>query len=399
MPETVHTVGFTITGEFVTGHARDLCLYENDWEGGYRFLMQSIEGIDHNMAVDILRGEKRLIGESGYGKENTLDLADEDPEVQAEIKEQMDYRWGGIIRMRPDYWRPYACVTSWGSHDVGAASRYGNPRYETETAAPVGSARLKKWSESRCCEYMNDPAQDRVEYLKMPERHSRAGETLAVLFEKVTPPPIWLTPIPPHHGCWEESVAAYDKECRLEERGHKQKFDDMPTKFSSEEIAEESEKRLSRTLPESDYEDTLKDQLLQQVEELGIDTEAAAGTIERILGSGADDETPPVPDDPKDHNYGWITKDGEFYGCMYHHHMILAERIWKFIEKTTDEDKLANPEVAGEDANWVKITKSAIDSKYKVFCKAAHPNERQMKMLNDWAAWHKQDAEELLKWA
>ena len=62
MTEQTIKVGFTITGEFVTEHARNLMI-EDAWEEGYRFLQENIIGIDHEISIAILKGEKRLAGE------------------------------------------------------------------------------------------------------------------------------------------------------------------------------------------------------------------------------------------------------------------------------------------------------------------------------------------------
>lgn len=145
-------------------------------------------------------------------------------------------------------------------------------------------------------------------------------------------------------------------------------------------------------------DDFLKRQLMEQMAQFGaIDPEAAAGTIEHVFGSGNEDEVAPIPGDPQEHNYGWIMRNGMFFGCMYHHHAAIARRIWKFIEKTTDEDKLADPERAGDDAGWVRVTKSAIDGRYKAEYDDAcgmKPTRQQRATLEEWAMWHHQDIDD-----
>ena len=126
-------VGFVITGEFITEHARDLLLEDSDWQAGHRFLMESIDGLDDSQAITILKGEKRLVGQAGRGV-NTLDLVSEDSAVQAEIEQECQFRWAGVIRDRPGYRRPYAYVFGYDSADLGAARRVRSAR----VCRPVG---------------------------------------------------------------------------------------------------------------------------------------------------------------------------------------------------------------------------------------------------------------------
>ena len=75
---TVKYLSFEITGEFITQHARDL-IQENKVREAERFLLTSIVGLSHGQMINILRGEKKMIGSSRGG---TLDLDDDDPTVR-----------------------------------------------------------------------------------------------------------------------------------------------------------------------------------------------------------------------------------------------------------------------------------------------------------------------------
>lgn len=404
-----HKVGFVITGEFMTRQAIEFALYEDDWETGYRFLLDNVHGINHDDVISILRGDKKMIGQAGRG-ENTLDLVDTTPEEKAAIKERENYLWAGVIKFRPDYWRPYAVVDNWGPNDVGAAERYNNIRYTGGgSIIPIDSpgtvAEFRKWSASRCVEYMDDPQKDRVEYLTID------GESSVVLFGCVGNPPIWIDPLPSRTGCWEQAVKDYEEHCGpLPVRGHDQKFrwfnEAYGPKRTNEEI-EEGEERLRETNDkivnrfkgedDDDLDDTverkIKSDLLQSMMGTGLlapeHIEAAAGTLEAIFGS-EDDDTPPIPEDFPAKDYGWILRNGDFYACLFHKHADLARRIWKFVEKTTDEDKLNDPQKAGDKAGWVRLSKSLIDSEPYYHCEKRITNAQQ-KTLEEWAHLHSLD--------
>lgn len=399
---TTQTVGFTITGEFVTEHARDL-LIEGDWEGAYRFLTNYIDGIDHEIAVSLLKGEKRLTGKAG-GEVNTLDLEDETPERRAEIEERCNYLWAGTVRVRPDYLKPYAVVTNFGPQDVGAAGTHGNDKYdlppEDVGCIPGNSAKISKWNASRCCEYMNDQRNDHVYLVKCPD-----GDTRFVLFEKVNATPIWWEPIS-CGGDWQtEAVSQWvETHGAFPERGHQQTFENRSTfddfrdaidELDPDDVNDEVSRRLDTIMSGGDRGDFLKEQMKSQIEKLGVgmDSDAIAGTVDYIFQTGDGDVPPEAVEPDADTKYGWITRDGKFYACAYHHHAELAGRIFKFVERM--EEPPADPEKAGDDAGWLKLTKSAFGGKFSAY-HTKPLTERQKRTLEDWAAWHSVNLDEAL---
>lgn len=391
------TTGFTLTGEFVTEHARDLML-EGDWEGAYRFLTEYVDGCDHDTAVAMLKGEKRIIGEAGP-KGNTLELADEDPERKAEIEEDCNRLWAGTVRFRPIYLRPYAIVTNFGPRDIAAAAIYGNEKYDSapEDAAALAGHTVKKvrWNFNRCCEYMNDPANDYVYIVKLPN-----GDSHFVLFERTESTPIWWSPIPCRENWQEKSVAQWvEAHGDLPERGYIQKFEDEPP--TPEEISEEVDRRLSNAADDladrvtgSDRDDFLKQQMADQVARLspGLDPEAVAGTISHLF-NGGEDEGPPVEDNPEDHKYGWILPDGSFYGCTFHGHADLAGRLFRY--KLGMEEPPADSVKEAMEQRWVCVSKSAVTGEFRAQY-TGRPNSKQWDVLKDWAAFHQIDFETLI---
>lgn len=420
---TTHVAHFTITGEFVTEHARELC-DEGAWEEGYRFLTEYVHGMDHDTAIAILSGQKRITGEA-CGPKNTLALADEDETVRDEIDERYRYQWAGIVRERPHYWRPYAYVTNLGPNDLGAAEFHGNLRVlSRKPTEVVGLRTLKSFNEGRCCDYMNDGRNDRIEACEIN------GSKCFTLFERVDCPPIWIKPIGCHPGCWQEAVDAYiESHGELEERGHVQKYrhlelfdeylqreerrisdeehaanlgalertTEKARKLTPDEINAEVEERLGRVLPEDDSErdDFLRQQMADQIAQLsGLDPDAIEGTMAHVFGNGDEDECPEPVDPSADTKYGWIVPNGTFYACHYHGHSDLARRIFRFVEKM--DEPPADGEKAGDDAGWVRVTKSAIGGEFKAYCTRT-PTERQKRTLEDWCAWHRLDPEDVLE--
>ena len=219
---------------------------------------------------------------------------------------------------------------------------------------------------------MNDPTNDRVEFVNI---HGR-NETLAVLFEKVRCPPFWINTISSVSDCWKLSILEYEKAgIKLQERGNICKFA-KTSKYETEEKNETSREY---------FENELIEKVADNCEP---DRAAIKGTIEHVFGD--EDESVPVACDPKEHDYGWILRDGKFYGCEYHGHAILAKRLLK---QESDKEH-ENPEDEAEKRGWIKITKSAIDGKYMMFSRKA-PNKNQEKTLIDWSIPRGVDYKEL----
>ena len=49
--------------------------------------------------------------------------------------------------------------------------------------------------------------------------------------------------------------------------------------------------------------------------------------------------------------FGWLTRDGELYPCLFQGHAELAAHIWKHVFGETPND----PEQAAERAGWIKL--------------------------------------------
>lgn len=100
---STHVVHFSVSGEFITGHARDL-VQEGNWRGAYDFLMDTLHGIDAQAALDIVQGTKKLTGV------NDLELEDDD--CQAEVEGWLNWQFLHCIAFAGKVFRPYGYVTS-----------------------------------------------------------------------------------------------------------------------------------------------------------------------------------------------------------------------------------------------------------------------------------------------
>lgn len=93
----VQTVTFSVTGEFITEHARDRVRPGDlGWQSALRFLTDSICGLSMEDAIDILKGEMRFTGSSADPK--GILFFPEDSGVRDQIRAEHAKWWGGIVR-------------------------------------------------------------------------------------------------------------------------------------------------------------------------------------------------------------------------------------------------------------------------------------------------------------
>lgn len=113
---TTTACAFQISGAFVTEMARDF-LREGNWRKGYHFLMDSMQGMEAQNALDILQGKKRLEGV------NDLDFEDDTAEAQKEIKDALDYQMRHCFQFQGRFYEPYGKVSVFKREDWHFARR------------------------------------------------------------------------------------------------------------------------------------------------------------------------------------------------------------------------------------------------------------------------------------
>jgi len=111
-----NSVHFSISGERLTDLARDL-VREGQWRHALTTLVEGLHGMTHDLALAVLKGDRRLIGD-----DNDLQDEAEDPEVQKELQTSYNEALlGNTLTLGGQNYRAYALVTRTGSGDYCAA--------------------------------------------------------------------------------------------------------------------------------------------------------------------------------------------------------------------------------------------------------------------------------------
>lgn len=375
---TVKYLSFEITGEFITEHARNL-VQEGKVREAERFLLTSINGLQHGHMVSILRGKKKMIGSS---RENTLDLDDDDPTEMTEIFNDL---YAGVVHDTNHYWKPYAQVDGWGASDVGAGEHFGHPIYNYGRVVPHNlmryGAAMREFGESRNVAYMNNKQQD-IQHILLID-----GLTSVTLWERVDPPPFWVEVA--QGADWQDGLDKFlASGKKLSIRNHTSTFEDDYKFFPSEDKNQTdpiTELRNKITELDDEKESVGTDDFMSDLlKESGIPTHAAKGMMQFL--SGNEDDSVPVAISNAAINeayHGYILKDGRFFACEYHNHASLAQRLFKhlFNKEVDDVEKEA------DNAGWIRIQKSALDGRHSATM-CGRLTSKQQSTFSFWAAMH-----------
>jgi phosphohistidine swiveling domain-containing protein len=111
--ETATKVHFSVEPGFYERHARGLML-EANWRGAIAFLMDTLEGMTLDIAVDVLRGKVALKSD-GDG----LDTCPQDPEDEHYKRFLETYEWqhAGLWQVDAEFYQPYGVVKRFGRDD------------------------------------------------------------------------------------------------------------------------------------------------------------------------------------------------------------------------------------------------------------------------------------------
>ena len=258
-------VYFSVTGEFVTRHARDL-VQEGNWVGAIRFLKTSIIGFTYDHAISVLSGEKCLTGT------NNINL-DNDPSPDNQYLKQLDFLYGSHVKLDGRWYKPYAYVTNYGRRDFR--------EFDKDTSFVEGQ---EVWGSCRARHYC-DNRTDKVFVLKCGAGDDRGYH--CALFTIAEEPPIWMqfTKTP------QEAVDS----CRqLTEDGHVQRYGH-----------------------ETEHNKTLSSRLERRFEVM-----AEVEEKKKVM------KIPPaIPDTKFKSHLGWVSPTGEFYGCPFTGHIDLSYEI------------------------------------------------------------------------
>lgn len=358
------TVTFAVTGEWITGHARDR-LDEMGWANALRFLTESISGLTTDDAAEILKGEMRLTGSSrdergvGYGPETES--------VSAELKSMAARRWGPIVRKGGRHWRPYGIFQSLDENNAGAG------RFWVDW---MGSNQSEEFLRTRTSHYKKAPGQDREEICELERHHlvfSLSGDARRrfVLFERCDPPPFWIEPAQSFDDSANLALGlgalpAIEPDARFEAMAASDFY-----RWQGHEVdAETWEARQAITPP-------------------GMDPKAIGSMIDGMLAEP--DDSPPSPCEPEGLTSGYIDREGRLYACGYHQHPVLARRL--ILARGGEEPE--DPEKAADEQGWLRIQKSAVIGAGWSCSICKRPSGRQRHAFKEWALLHRVDLESL----
>lgn len=353
------TVSFRITGEFLTKHARDLAT-EGAWDGALKFLTDSLDGIPYKLVIEILNGNKKLVGMN-----DSIDSADDDDK---EYKQLLSWQYGGLFRpgIHQAAYRPYAYVTGWGPDDANYACRTAGG------AAPtMFSPHKNKWYHARSMFYADNKDTDiAVDGLNLQDK-----SYVTVLFEKLPSVPVWVTTyLEP-----QLALTAYLEHHTLEERGaHKLRDEDAPHMLRYKELAK------VKSAPDAiepadvglDFK-KLPPEIIAMAAEI-----ASPEAITSLLAQREGD--PPVLQGGIEQRNGWATPDGLFYTCLYNEHVALSRVLWLHL----GNPEAADYEQAAEAAGWAKIRSGGFIGQAPSIELVKQPTDEQRQMFARWCRRH-----------
>lgn len=246
----IGSVCFTITGSFLTEHARGLVLSKEPREAK-DFLIESLEGMTEDLATKILKGEAMLSGSTSdeEGIFMTEQVQDEEFEYYTKT---FKFQNAGILRHNGKYYRPKLHVTSYDINDFQHARKIlGDNIYRSHETA-----------KARASYYAYDgmiPSAPSTSYDKREGCVPNNFETnIVVLWELVSDFPSWIKP----HKNAQEALDDYLSVCWLSCVGaadNWQTFDEKVAEKIKEFKNDDENMRLIHEIdPHSDIRDQLK---------------------------------------------------------------------------------------------------------------------------------------------
>jgi hypothetical protein len=366
---------FSISGEFLTRHVRDLML-EGNWVHALKTLTEGLiqvtpdgpQGISVESCILILQGKARLEGD------NEVDFVMEEAGASTEYIRELGYVYGCIVRVKEatinsfKWYMPYARVTNFGQNDIDA--HYGTMTgYTSFVRRSYPTSCL-----NRASYYMDDRTNDLAFY---PEQNDKKrlsdiglDPAIAYLFTPCEAPPFWM----PYIHDYTQSIILCNEYFRtLEERG------DHQLQLSTDEMEKRSAefqkkyrqgmmKRRGIDIDEENDEsggdigDSFKSKMLaDMVEKTGLDARCLSDMLDVIHGD-VDEESAPEEGFIRDDDYGksgYVLPDGRFYGCGYYQHCILFPRIMKHVLKQQHITQNMDVEKEADLRNFLRIQRSA----------------------------------------
>ena len=341
---TVQNVCFTITGQFITQHARDL-VKEEAWEDAVRFLKTSIIGFTYDNVIDVLSGTHELIGKNDIQLRHRCDV---------EYMQFLDEKYAHFVYVNRKWYIPYCFITSYGPPDWkfrDTSAIYGS-------TTPL-SASDNQFTMCRAGFYTNTK-RDLIYCLKCPDGRIH----MTVFTPSEITPPVWMDV----NKSPQDAVNVYGK--RLPEDGFCIRFPN----YDFSQYHKEKEKETFERVIIEEYE---KKKDINLFAEDQIPVEVLAPVDTKLFG-----------------HWGWVAPTGEFYSCSYGGHIFLAENLAKHLypESGIVSDSSMfhnNTERYLEVKGWIKIGGGG-KQRYYAKDDSITPTQSQHDTLWDWCKKHEE---------
>ncbi len=166
MTATAEAVSFNIEGAFIANLARDFVM-EGRWERGLKLLTDYLHGMNHELAIKILKGEGTLTGWSSDADGIEFKELPANNKIAKGMADQIQFLYGKTFYYGDTYWQPYARVASWGKDDYTFATSE-QPKGKVLDETPTRSASAPG---NRSLYYANNPAKDMLIIVGVGPRH------------------------------------------------------------------------------------------------------------------------------------------------------------------------------------------------------------------------------------
>lgn len=185
------TVSFSITGEYLTDHAR-LCVLSKDWRTAIRILGEDIQGSNTEIALAVLKGEKKFIGTSG-DEENPINLVDDsidDPETSRYL-DTLAFQNAGLLKVEGAVYRPRWLIEALGPDDYDFARKESG--YSERNTREFMIQRAKYYAGNSGIEYhVTLPRSNAITSERVDLRQVEDANEWIVLWEPIADYPFWV---------------------------------------------------------------------------------------------------------------------------------------------------------------------------------------------------------------
>lgn len=332
--------------------------------------LDSLDGITFDQIRAILTGQARLGDDSSEG----ISYVEETNPAHVEWCEHQEMRLV-CDRGIDEWWEPYARVHGVNADDADwARERLDLDAHPTARLGSGGAKLFQDWSEQRCLYYADNPNTDRVENLQVPD----VG-TQSVVFRSAKPPAPWVE----GQRTMQAALDGYVRSGRnLRVIGAAREKSSLRSIVVEDDVGNRPEEQADSAPSPSG--------VLDLPCPPGMDPEAWAGSLAALTGKGqTGGDVPPQPDEEYRSRSGYILPNGKFYGCLYHEHARLAERILQHVFGVAKEEVLLlDPEIEADQKHWIRVAVNPIQGENPTFMVDRRPTKAQYqtveKMCEEW---------------